>query len=138
MLDNVKDPAKEIVTAARENLRTTDHSPFTIHAFTLLQDTVDDFIGDLMDEAIRIMKRHKAEMVQTKDVEDARSYLISSRQRKRYQHMGTIGGILLGAALSTILAMVQADSSVSLKAMGLTVSLAIIGTALVAIHIAKY
>jgi hypothetical protein len=99
--------ATKIADGARAELRSVDPAPFTPSAFGLLQDTVDEFIGDLLDESFRIAKRHKSEVVSANYVQAAGTYLVASRARRLFRHMGTVGGILLGGSLSNILAMAQ-------------------------------
>lgn len=121
---------------ARTQLQSTDSAPFTRPAFELLQDTIDEFIGDLVDEAQRIAKRYKSEVISASYVSAAGAYLIASRSRRFFRHIGTIGGILLGGSLSNVLSMAQADK---FPVVGTLVSIAVglLGTFLVALHIAK-
>jgi hypothetical protein len=123
---------------AARDLQGTDPSPFTPNAYQRLTEIVNDFIKDLVGESLRIAKRHKSEVVSINYVQHAGEYLIASRARRLYRHMGTLGGVLLGGSLSNILAMVQAGGN-SLPLLGTLVSIGIclIGTFLVAIHFAK-
>lgn len=137
MSEGPKDLVTDVVSTARQSLSAMDSAPFTPSAFALLQDTVDEFIGDLMDEALRIAKRHKSEVVSANYVQAASSYLVTSRARRLFRHMGTIGGILLGGALSNILAMAQAGSTFPVIGTLVSIGVGLVGSFLVAIHIAK-
>ena len=123
---------------AARDLQGTDPSPFTPNAYQTLTEIVNDFIKDLVGESLRIAKRHKSEVVSINYVQHAGEHLIASRARRLFRHMGTLGGILLGGSLSNILAMAQAGGN-SLPLLGTLVSigLCLIGTFLVAVHIAK-
>jgi hypothetical protein len=123
---------------AARDLQGTDPSPFTPNAYQTLTEIVNDFINDLVSESLRIAKRQKSEIVSINYVQNAGEYLIASRTRRLYRHLGTLGGVLLGGSLSNILAMVQAGGN-GLPILGTLVSIGIclIGTFLVAIHIAK-
>jgi hypothetical protein len=129
--------AAEIVRRAQERLSTADPTPFTPSAFALLKDTIDEFISDLMEESFRIAKRHKSEVVSANYVQAAGTYLVVSRQRRIFRHMGTVGGILLGGSLSNILAMAQSGVSFPLIGTLVSVAMGFIGSSLVAVHIAK-
>jgi len=121
---------------ARERLATVDPKPFTTSAFALLQDTIDEFISDLIDESFKIAKRQKSEVVSAHYVEAAGLYLVASRARRMFRHMGTLGGILLGGSLSNILAMAQSNTFPVIGTL-VSITIALIGTSLVAVHIAK-
>jgi histone H3/H4 len=136
MTDGV-DNVAAIIHDAREKLRTVAPAPFTESAFRVLQDTIDEFISDLMDESFRIAKRHKSEVVSANYVQAAGTYLVASRARRFYRHMGTVGGILLGGSLSNILAMAQSGTTFPMVGTLVSVAVGLIGSFLVAVHIAK-
>lgn len=136
-MTDVTDFAAQISNAARAELRSVPPSPLTPAAFELLQDTVDEFIGDLLDESFRIAKRHKSEVVSANYVQAAGTYLVASRARRLFRHMGTIGGILLGGSLSNILAMAQTGASFPIVGTLVSVGVGLVGSFMVAIHIVK-
>lgn len=137
MPDNPETAASKAIAQARATLRESPTSPFTPNAFRAFLDAVDEFITDLMDESHRIAKRHKSEVISERYVQAASSYLIASRARRLFRHMGTVGGILLGGALSNILAMAQAGTAFPVLGTIVSIGVGIIGTFLVALHIAK-
>lgn len=123
--------------AARQKLASIDHAPFTHSAFRTLQDLIDEFIEDLVAEASRIAKRHGSEVISANYVTAAGTYLIASRSRRLFRHMGTMGGTLLGGSLSNILAMAQSGNTFPVIGTLVSIGVGFIGAFLVAIHIAK-
>lgn len=112
-------------------------APFTENALAQLRATVNEFIADLINESFRIAKRHRSEVVSVRYVESAATYLVASRARRIFRHFGTIGGILVGGSLSNILAMAQNSQALPVVGSLVSVAVGIVGTFLVAIHIAK-
>jgi formate-dependent nitrite reductase membrane component NrfD len=69
-------------------------------------------------------------------VEQASEYLVSSSSKKFFRHLGTLGGILLGAAISNLLAMTIANQYTAAGTI-LSASFGIVGAFMIALHIAK-
>jgi hypothetical protein len=111
-------------------------SPFSPPAFDTLKAKVSEYVVDLLNESIKVSKQHRADTVSAAHVERAAEYLVSSTSRRFYRHLGTVGGILLGAALSNILAMTLAGQYTGGGTI-LSVALGIIGAFMIALHIAK-
>lgn len=105
-------------------------------AIAVLKRKISDYIVELAEESARIAARHRADAVSAAHVEDAASYLLVSRSRRLYRHLGTVGGLLFGAALSTVLAMLTTNQ---LSPVGVVTSsgVGMLGAFLVALHIAK-
>lgn len=133
-LDSAKDA---LVRKAEMNLSDLEPSPLTAGAFEALKDIVNDFISDLVDESLKVAKRHRSEVVSRSYVEHAGEYLIASRSRRLFRHMGTVGGILVGGALSNILAMAQAGATLPLTGTLISVGVGLVGTFLVAAQIVR-
>jgi hypothetical protein len=136
-MTDTADIVNGIAANARGRLTSIDPAPFTPSAFVLLQDTIDEFIADLLDESFRIAKRHKSEVVSVNYVQAAGTYLVASRARRMFRHMGTVGGILLGGSLSNILAMAQTGTAFPVVGTLVSVGVGLLGSFLVAVHIAK-
>jgi histone H3/H4 len=117
-------------------LKQIDPTPFSTSAFTALQSHIATYIAELMSESMRDAKRHQLDTVSEMHVERAADFLITGSGRKLFRHIGTIGGVLLGAAVSNLLAM-AASNTVTFSSAGLTVALGIVGAFAVAIHIAR-
>ena len=121
-------PLTETLAQATAALASVDPFPFTTNAFARLQTVIRGFITDLIDESWRIAKRHKSEVVSEGYVDAASTYLIASRTRRLFRHMGTLGGILLGGSLSNILSMLQAAKPFPVAATLASLGIGILGT----------
>lgn len=128
--------AQEARQRVEADLRELDPAPFSVAAFSLLTNKLTEYLRELVAESIKVANRHQADTVSAAHVERAVEYLVSSTSRRFFRHLGTLGGILLGAALSNILAMV---TSGQYSAVGVLVSagLAVVGSFVIALHIAK-
>jgi len=133
---NLNDQAKAVVAQAEANLKNLDVSPFSQAAFGTLRLKISEYVVELLNESIKVSKRHTADTVSAAHVERAAEYLVSSTSRRFYRHLGTVGGILLGAALSNILAMTLAAKYTG-EGTILSVAFGIVGAFMIALHIAK-
>ena len=121
---------------AEAQLRESNSSPFSPPAFDLLKSTITEYISELVRESIRVSKRYRTDIVSAAHVERAAEYLVSSTSRRFYRHLGTVGGILLGAALSNMLAMTLTAKYTGAGTI-LSGILGIVGSFLIALHIAR-
>jgi hypothetical protein len=128
--------AQSAVQQAENQLRTINPSPFSQSAFTTLKAKVGEYVTSLVAESVRVTRRHQADTVSAAHVERASEYLTTSTSRRVYRHLGTIGGVLLGAALSNLLAMSLAGQYTGGGTI-LSAALGIVGAFMVALHIAK-
>jgi hypothetical protein len=133
---NPEQIAQTAVQQAVNQLRETDSSPFSPPAFSTLKDKIAQHITELVNESVKVSKRHRADTVSAAHVERASEYLVTSTSRRIYRHLGTLGGILLGAALSNILAMTLVGQYTGGGTI-VSASLGIIGAFMIALHIAK-
>jgi hypothetical protein len=121
---------------AESELAQADSSPFSPSAFSVLKEKVAEYIRELVNESVRVSRRHQADTVSAAHVERGAEYLVSITSRRFFRHLGTVGGILLGASLSNILAMTTAGQY---SPTGILVSagLAVAGAFMIALHIGK-
>jgi len=105
-------------------------------AKTKLNERVLQFRTDLVAESVKVSGRRQADAVSAVDVERARENLASRTSHKIYRHLGALGGVLLGAALSKILDMGLAGQY-SGEGTVLSASLGIIGAFMIALHFAR-
>lgn len=132
----VAERAESAINQAEAQLRAFDSSPFSPTAFDLLKAKIAQHVRELVNESVKVSKRHRADTVSAAHVERASEYLVSSTSRRIYRHLGTVGGILLGAALSNILAMTLAAQYTGGGTI-LSATLGIVGAFVIALHIAK-
>lgn len=125
-----------IIQEAEHQLANVDSAPFSAQAFHLLKVKISSYVRSLISESGRISRRRRADIISAAHVEEASDYLVTSSSHRWFRHVGTVGGILLGAALSNFLSMTTASQY---SGIGVTVSalLAIIGAFGVALHIGR-
>lgn len=128
--------ANSVIDNAETEMHGIDPSPFSPSAFRTLKDKIAQYVSELVSESTKISKRHQADTVSSTHVEKASEYLILSSSRRIYRHLGTLGGIFLGAAVSHLLAMNLAEKYTDFGTIT-TVGLGIAGAFMVALHIAK-
>lgn len=131
-----RDALERILEEADAQMQDIDGSPFTSPAFSALKEKTNEYITQLVLESVRVSKRYKTDTVSEVHVKQANEHLISGGSNRISRHLGTIGGILLGASLSNILAMTAANQFPPVGALS-SIVLAMIGTFTVAFHIAK-
>lgn len=134
--DDIKGDIDGIIAHANGALGNIDVQPFSPPAFAVLKGKISEYLRDLLAESIKVSKRHNADTVSAAHVERAAEYLVSSTSRRLFRHVGTVGGILFGAALSNLLAMTLAGQFTSSGTL-LSASLGFVGAFMVALHIAK-
>ena len=135
-LSQNKESLQRVIEEADAQLQHVKSSPFSPSAFSVLKEKISEHIAQLVSEAIKISKRHQADTVSAAHVERASEYLVTSTSKRFFRHLGTVGGIFLGASLSNILAMTVADQYSTIGTL-VSAGLGIIGAFLIALHIAK-
>lgn len=133
---NQEEQVRDVIENAEKKLQGINPSPFSPPAFSTLKYKIAQHMTDLINESIKVSKRHRADTVSAAHVERASEYLVSSTSRSVYRHLGTVGGILLGAALSNILAMTLSAQYTGGGTI-VSVTLGIAGAFMIALHIAK-
>jgi hypothetical protein len=121
---------------ARIKLRRVDPAPFSPRAFDALQDQIDGYIAELINESVREARRQHVDIVSETHVARASDYLASNSGRRLFRHLGTIGGVLLGASVSNLLAMAT-STNFTYTSVALTTAFGIIGGFVIALHMAR-
>ena len=127
---------QKAINEAEQELTNIDTSPFSLSAFDFLKTKIGEYIAQLISESIKISKRHQADTVSANHVQRASEYLFASTSKRIFRHLGTVGGILLGASLSNLLSM-TGTGQYTTPGILISSGLGIIGSFLIAIHIAK-
>ncbi len=130
------DPVTYALEDANRRLAFLDPTPFSSAAFAVLRAIILGFIAELIAESRRVAQRYRADTVSAAHVERAGEYLVTSSTRRLFRHLGTVGGILLGAGLSTLLSMATSETFARLPTL-LAMSIGVVGAFLVALHIAR-
>lgn len=131
-----RNPLQRIIQQADAQLQDIEPAPFSPSAFSVLKEKISEYIVQLVSESIKVSKRHQADTASAAHVERASEYLVSSTSRRFFRHLGTVGGILLGASLSNILLMTVAGQYSTVGTL-VSAGLGIIGAFMIALHIAK-
>lgn len=126
----------KVTAEAESRLDQFDRSPFSQPAFDILKTKISEYVTDIVGESIRISKRSNTDSVSEFHVKLAAEYLTTSSSRRIFRHIGTIGGIILGASLSNILGMTLTNSYTG-GGVILSAILSISGAFMIAFHIAK-
>ncbi|MDQ3821194.1 MAG: hypothetical protein M3362_26425 [Acidobacteriota bacterium] len=124
------------IEQAEKKLATDEGYPFSPSAYVLLKSKIAEYISDLISESVKVSKRHRADTVSAAHIEQASAYLVSSTSKRIFKHIGTIGGIFLGASISNILAMTITGQYAAISTL-VSATLGIIGAFMIALHIAK-
>lgn len=136
MITDMNKITEDTIKQAESDLNLSNTTPFSSQAFDALKNNISQYITDLTNESLKISKRYHADTISAAHVEQACSYLISSSSRRLFRHLGTIGGILLGASISTILSMTTSANYTTIGIL-LSAGFGIIGAFMIALHIAK-
>jgi hypothetical protein len=117
-------------------LASTKCMPFSPRAFETLERHINRYIVDLIDQSVKTATLRRSDTVSESHVERASEYLVSDTRRGAFRHLGTMGGVLLGASLSNLLAMASAGAYTKLGVL-FTTGFGIVGAFLIALHIAR-
>ena len=126
----------EITERTHAELKKVESTPFTQHAIEEFKEQVGDYAVELINESVKRAKRHQAEAVSSSDVRHASQYLVSNTRHKIYGHVGALGGLLLGAAISNLLSIIT-TSQYGLNGIILTFIPTLIGGSLMTVHMVK-
>lgn len=99
------DDLDESLWAADRALRAASPGPFSSEAMPVLTLRVMQYIRALVAESARVARRQRADVISASHVEHANALLAANTTRPISRHVGTIGGVILGAALSTVMSM---------------------------------
>jgi hypothetical protein len=133
-MSDLQNEIQEIVRQTEAELDSSLLPRFSTAAYSFLKEKILEYVTELVNESLRIAKWHQSDMVA--HVERASDYLISSTGRRLFRHVGTLGGTLLGAAISNLLTMISA-SQYSPVAIVLTTVLGMVGAFMIALFIDK-
>lgn len=125
-----------IIQEAERQIAQVDPGPFSPKAFHSLKMKVSAYVRSLIMESAKISQRRGDDVISAAHVEQASEYLISSSSQRWVRHIGTIGGILLGASLSNFLSMTT-TGQYSATGVIFSAVLAVVGAFGVAFHIGR-
>jgi hypothetical protein len=132
----VSDPLASLSLRARRQLANISHTPFSEEGFNALQDEVEEYIADLTLESVRIMERRQADTISRKYVQQASENLVASTRRRLFTLVGTVGGILLGASVSSYFEIIRRGATTVPETLVAT-TFAVVGVFMIALQFAK-
>jgi histone H3/H4 len=127
---------QEIRQIADNAINQIGQTTFSPSAFVILKDKIGEYIENLINESVKISRRHRADTVSSAYVQRAAEYLVAITSRRFFRHLGTIGGIIAGASSSNILSMVGSNSFTSLGVL-VSVVFLVAGASMITLHIGK-
>jgi formate-dependent nitrite reductase membrane component NrfD len=98
---------------------------------------VEAYIDDLLAASEKLAKTEVADIVSAHHVNRAAQFLRAGRRLGALRHLGTVGGVLLGAAISNVLAIATATAAPTTTGVIASISLGVVGAFLIALHIAR-
>src|SRR5215469_4026609 len=130
---------EKTIQAAYVELQSVETHPFSAPAFSMLKDKISEYIVQLIMQSVQVSKRHRADTVSAAHVEQASDDLASGVSRRFFRYVGAGGGILLGTSLAPFLSVSTSSAPVQYNIPGMVVAgaLALLGTFMIAFHIAR-
>jgi histone H3/H4 len=127
---------QEVIDRVSKEMQDAAKIPFSEHAFEALNEQIGTYAVELIRESVKKAKRHRAESVSFSDVEHAAEDLVVRPSHRIYRHVGALGGVILGTALSSLVSMTTTNQH-GLTLIVITFILTFIGTSLMTIHMVK-
>jgi len=124
---NDKDEIEKIIKGIEEDLNKIQPDPFSDKAFKILKGKISTYIKELIKESIKNSKRENLDSVSATHVEKASDYLVSPTKNKWNHLITTIGGVILGAAITQAIGAVSSGEAITALEMSLTVGSTFLG-----------
>jgi hypothetical protein len=109
---------------------------FSDAAMQELKLRIDGFVTDLVNEAWRIARAYQAEAISPAYVRQAGNYLLPRVRRKWLALAGSLGAMLVGAAMSSLLEFVRGTPETPLRALA-TAIMGMLGGFLIALQFGR-
>src|SRR5437899_2547839 len=98
---------ERIIKTAEVELRQIHPGVFSPEGFHRLTERINQFIGELTVESVKVAKRHQSDSVSPAYVDQASEHLTSGKSARWQRVLGGIGGIVLGVGLTEAGAMIR-------------------------------
>jgi hypothetical protein len=98
---------ERIIKTAEIELRQIHAGLFSSEGFQRLTQRINEFIGELTLESVRVAQRHQSDSVSPAYVDQAHEHLVSGKPAKWHRVVGGIGGIVFGVGLAAGGSMIQ-------------------------------
>ena len=127
---------ERIIKTAEVELRQIHPGLFSPEGFQRLTERINEYIGELTVESVKVAKRHQSDSVSPAYVDQASEHLTSGRPARWQRVVGGIGGIILGVGLTAAGAMIQ-SAQYSTRGFVLSVVCILVGLPAFMFHIMK-
>lgn len=127
---------ERIIETAEVELRQIHPGLFSPEGFQLLTERINEFIGELTVESVKVAKRHQSDSVSPAYVDQAREHLASGRPARWQRVVGGIGGIIFGVGLAAAGSMIQ-SGQYSTRGFVLSIVCIVLGMPAFMFHIMK-
>src|SRR6266850_8217180 len=98
---------ERIIKTAEVELRKIHPGLFSPEGFQRLTERINEYIGELTVESVRVAKRHQSDSVSPAYVDQASEHLVSGKPARWQKVLGGIGGIVLGVGFAAVVSMIQ-------------------------------
>lgn len=127
---------ERIIKAAEVELRQIHPGLFSPEGFQRLTECINEFIGELTVESVKVAKRHQSDSVSPAYVDQAREHLTWGRPARWRRVLGGFGGIVLGVGLTAAGAMFQ-SGQYSTRGFALSIVCIVFGMLAFMVHILR-
>lgn len=127
---------ERIIKTAELELRQIHPGLFSPEGFQRLTERINEFIGELTVESVKVAKRHQSDSVSPAYVDQASEHLASGKPARWHRVVGSIGGIVFGVGLATAGSMIQ-SGQYSTRGFVLSIICIIFGMPAFMFHIMK-
>jgi hypothetical protein len=117
-------------------LHRLSHNPFSVEGFNRLNERIQQYITELIAEALRVAERYKSDSVSPSYVDEASQHLIYGIKSKWSKLIGTISGTIFGIGLTSIITMTTTGQYSALRIVLSTIAI-VIGLVGVTYHVLK-
>src|ERR1044071_9055143 len=100
---------ERIIKTAEVELRHIHPGLFSPEGFHRLTERINEYIGELTVESVKVAKRHQSDSVSPAYVDQASEHLVSGRPAKWQKVVGGIGGMFLGVGFTGVVTMIQSS-----------------------------
>ncbi|HXT63282.1 MAG TPA: hypothetical protein VN696_09620 [Pyrinomonadaceae bacterium] len=98
---------ERIISTAEVELRQIHPGLFSPEGFQRLTERINEFIGELTVESVKVAKRHQSDSVSPAYVDQASEHLTSGKLARWQRLIGSVGGIVFGVGLAAAGSMIQ-------------------------------
>ena len=127
---------ERIIKTAEVELRQIHPGLFPPEGFSRLTERINEFIGELTVESVKVAKRHRSDSVSPAYVDQASEHLASGKPSRWQRVVAGIGGIIFGVGLAAAGAMIQ-SGQYSTRGFILSIVCIVLGMPALMFHIMK-